>query len=275
MKIAVAQMKISHANPTTNMHRAEAFVERAVKHQADVVLFPEDMLTGSIFGDHEKMLKKKDFCRFFQKLARQYQIDIIPGTYMEKVGKGFYNTAHYIDYQGKILATYRKINLYLCERGSAIPGEKIRVFRTRFGKASLAICWDITSPEIFRSIAKRGGEIVYCPSYWWKEIAKTGLELNRRAEEMKVDAICKARAYENNLTFVYSNAAGVMKDGNGEIDTLIGHSQVITPIYGRIAFAGHNRETMLVADIDLSINQEAEKNYLHRNDIGRLKKFLR
>jgi len=275
MKIAAVQMKISHTNPKINMGKVENYIKQAAKQKVDVIVFPEDMLTGAIFGDHSKLLSKKEFCNFFQNLAKQYHLDIVPGTYTEKIGDKFYNTTHYIDYQGKVLATYHKINLYLCERGQATAGKKVAVFKTRFGQAGLAICWDITSPEILRAMAKQGVEIVYCPSYWWKEIAKTGLKLNNQAEEIKVDAICQARTFENNLTFVYANAAGAMKDRGNETDTLIGHSQIITPILGRVAFANHNRETMLVREVDLKLNKEAEKNYLHRGDIDRLKNILK
>lgn len=269
MKIAIAQFKISHDQPQTNIERSEVFIRRAAAKKADVIIFPEDMLTGSIFGDHSKISDGAEFKNTFQNFARKYQIDIIPGSYLEKTANGIFNTAIYIDSTGKILSSYNKINLYISERDFVTPGRQLAVFDTKFGRAALAICWDIMHPELFRDLARQGVEIVYCPSYWWKEIAGANLVHDKMIEEKHVDAICVARSVENNLVMVYANAAGKMKNPDGTYDTLIGHSQITTPLNGALMRANHNRETLIVGEINLSDLNISENIYKLGADLNK------
>ncbi|OGH76993.1 MAG: hypothetical protein A3G08_02700 [Candidatus Magasanikbacteria bacterium RIFCSPLOWO2_12_FULL_47_9b] len=106
-----------------------------------------------------------------------------------------------------------------------------------------------------------GVRVVFCPSYWYKEIAGEGAKWNSTCEEDHIDALCRTRALENNIMFIYANAAGVMKFPNGTVDTLIGHSQITLPIVGPVAKTEHNNETMIVHTVDLSILDIGRKEY--------------
>jgi len=70
-----------------------------------------------------------------------------------------------------------------------------------------------------------------------------------------------ARAIENNIIFVYTNAAGVMQFPNNTSDHLVGHSQITLPIKGVVAKLEHNSEEMIIQDVDLSILSLAEETY--------------
>jgi predicted amidohydrolase len=67
-----------------------------------------------------------------------------------------HNTTYYIDSSGKIKSRYRKVNLWRSERKYFVPGHKVSVFNTKFGKIGLIICWDLIFPEVFRKMVKRG-----------------------------------------------------------------------------------------------------------------------
>ncbi len=261
LKIALVQFNITHLNPNINLNRAESFIKMASNNKANVIVFPEDFLTGSIFGDVKYLDKDHAFLKQFQALAQKYNIDIVSGSWMEKTSKGAMSTTNYIDSNGKVLGEYHKNHLYLSERHFLTPGTEVSVFMTSYGKAGLIICWDIMFPEIFERMNKLGVQIVYCPSYWYKEIAGQGLEYNNQAEEEHIDALCQARAVENNIIFVYANAAGAMQFPNGTSDHLIGHTQITLPIKGAITKLSHNSEEMIVQDIDLSILSLAKETY--------------
>ncbi len=168
--------------------------------------------------------------------------------------------------RGKIRARYRKVNLWLSERKYISPGNEIAVFNTPWGKMGLIICWDLIFPEIFRKMVQRGVRIVCCPSYWLK--GKGGLvePINPAAEEELVDALCSARAFENEIVLVYCNAAGEFSTP-GFIDELIGHSQVVVPLQGVVKKLSHNNEEMIVTEIDLQNVVLAEKVYRLRQDL--------
>ncbi len=268
VKIAVVQFKIDLHQPTRNLLRIEGFVREAARKKADVIVFPEDCVTGSIFGDRRWLDANGMYRDTFCLLAKKYHIDLVTGSCMEGTPRGAFNASYYIDAQGRVLGRYEKNHLYHSERHFLTPGTEVSVFSTRYGKAGIVICWDILFPEIFERMAQCGVDVVYCPSYWYREIAGvTGRSWNVRSEEDLIDAMSHVRAVENNIIFVYANAAGVMRNPDGTRDTLIGHSQITQPFTGPIKKLNHNREEMCIQTVDLSLLQVSESVYRLRHDL--------
>ena len=267
LTIAIVQFSITHLNPKINIARVESYIRQAAEQQVQVIVFPEDFMTGSIFGDVSHLDKEQTFLKQFQLLAQKYCIDIVTGSWMEQTEKGALSTTSYIDKNGSVLGEYHKNHLYLSERHFLTPGTEVSVFDTSYGKVGLIICWDIMFPEIFARMNTLGVQIVYCPSYWYKEITGKGALLNAEAEEQHLDALCLARAVENNIVFVYANAAGIMQFSNGTSDHLVGHSQIAMPIFGTVTKLAHNAEEMIIQTVDLSVLALAEETYHLRVDV--------
>lgn len=101
-------------------------------------------------------------------------------------------------------------------------------------------------------------EIVICPSYWCLEDAGSGQKLNRFAEVTLVNALCIARAFENEIVLVYANAAG-KTEIDGSTSTLIGQSQITVPFRGPLDIAMHNDEAMFIQSVDTSVLAIAEE----------------
>lgn len=264
-KIAVVQFEISQFDPKKNLYKAENFV-KAVAGRAGVIVFPEDFVTGPLMGKMEFADHDDKYLRHFQKLASNYKIDIVTGSFIESDRTGFYNTSYYVDYLGKIKGKYRKINLWHPERKYLTPGSQISVFNTRFGKAGLVICWDLAFPELFRKMISRGAKVVYCPSFWCKKDAEIGIKHDPNSEIKFVNALCTARAFENEIVLVYANAAGKFKIGKIN-DDLIGQSQITVPFRGATKHLQHNKEEMFVTEVNTDILKDAEKSYKIRRDI--------
>lgn len=266
IKVAVVQFEISQYAPQDNLEKAEQFIQQAVAQEADLIVFPEDFIAGPLEGHVELADFDTQYVKHFQQLAAQYGIDIVPGSIIEGDENGLYNTTYYIDRQGDILGRYRKVNLWLPERSYITPGTSTKVFETRFGKVGLIICWDLMFPEIFRAMVNEGVEIVICPSYWCLEDAGKGQKLNQYSEVMLVNALCLARAFENEVVLIYANAAGkqIFEQGTS---TLIGQSQITVPFKGPLDIAMDNGETMLVEEVDLDVLTVAEEAYEIRSDL--------
>lgn len=264
--IAVVQFSIAHLRPEDNLRRMEEFVCEAKRRGAEVIIFPEDALTGSIFGDRTWLEKDGRFLGAFCEMAKRYGIDIVPGSWMEERGTGAYSTSYYIDASGMVLGRYDKNHLYHSERSFLTPGTEALVVDTRFGRAGIIICWDLLFAEQFERMKEKGVEIVYCPSYWYKEIAGQSLSSNFFAEEEQVNAFCRARAVEYNIVFVYANAAQEIGYADGAKDTLIGQSQITLPVVGPVVRAFQNQEALLIQTVSFDMLEETKQLYGRRAD---------
>ncbi|HEY0754819.1 MAG TPA: carbon-nitrogen hydrolase family protein [Ktedonobacteraceae bacterium] len=266
IKIAVVQFEIAQFAPASNLAKAERFIQQAVEQQAQLIVFPEDFVLGPLNGRVDLADFDGQYIRHFQDLAQEYAIDIVPGSIIEGDMAGIYNTAYYIDRTGKLLGRYRKVNLWLSERHYVDPGEQALVCETRFGKIGLAICWDLAFPELFRAMLAEGAQIVLCPSYWCYEDAGIGMQYDSDAEVKFVDALCTARAFEQEIILVYANAAGMLDNGT-EHGTLLGHSQITVPFKGALHICTHNHEEMFVQTVETAILADAETAYEIRSDL--------
>ena len=268
VRIAVAQMGTKPYQTEANLSRAEQFVARAARRGADVVVFPEDFLTGML-GWKPELLDDGTYRTVFRTFAKKYRIDIVAGSILEKERGKVYNTCYYIDRTGKVLARHRKVHLWPGERQWITPGRGRTVARTRYGTVGLAVCWDMMFPEHLRALVKKGAEIIFCPSSWAREDSGIGLRHDKQAEVKLIDSLSVGRAFENGVVFVFCNGAGVRRAG-GKTDTAAGHSQICVPFKGAVAKLNHNREGMLVADVDFGILRDAEKVYQIRRDLRML-----
>lgn len=265
-KIAVVQFKIKQFGVKENLQKAEKFIVKAAASGADIVVFPEDFVTGSIEGTGKLIDYNHQYRKHFQTLAKKYHINIVPGSIIEGDKTGVYNTTYYIDASGTVKAKYRKVHLWLSEKKDYTPGNKEVVFKTKFGNIGLIICWDLAFSEIFRAMVKKDVEIVICPSYWCYGDAGQGVKYDTNSEAKQIDALCVARAFENEIIVVHCNAAGVYPYVNYN-DPVVGHSQITIPFKGAIKKLNHHREVMFIQEIDTSILKVAEKSYQIRQDL--------
>ena len=266
-RMALVQFETKQHAPDDNLKKAERFVGQAEQAGAQIAVFPEDFVTGPISNARELADCEGKYRGTFRWLAERHAIDLVPGSVIEKEGERLYNTTYYIDSRGEVLARYRKVNLWLAEKPWCTPGDGAAVCDTRWGKVGLAICWDLAFPEVFRQMLARGVEMVICPSCWCFEDAGAGMRHNPRAEELFVDSLCVARAFENESVVAFCNAAGGWAGSKGPCNS-IGRSQVAVPFKGAIARLDGGREEMLLAEVDTAILAEAETSYEVRKDIA-------
>jgi len=263
---AVVQFEVAQFQPEVNLEKAERFIQQAVNAGAQIIVFPEDFVTGPVVGRFEYVDREGRYRRHFQDLASRYRIDIVPGSIIEGDEQGLFNTTYYIDRAGAIRGRYRKVNLWLPERSYIAAGAEFPVFETAYGRVGLQICWDLNFPEGFRQMARQGVEIVICPSYWCFEDAGVGLRHNPQSEVEMVNALCVARAFENEIVLVYANAAGEVQWEHGR-ERLIGQSQITVPFKGRLNALAHTHEGMFLQRVDTALLHDAELAYEIRKDL--------
>jgi predicted amidohydrolase len=217
------------------------------------------------------------FLARYQALARELNINIVPGTICEvhpassssPEDKGeIRNMAYFVAAgTGAIAGAYQKKNLWHPERPHLTAGAHAphSAFDTPLVhadgrtpvRAGLLICWDLAFPEAFRALVADGAEIVFIPSFWYlTDVDDEARALNPDCEKLFLETTAVARAFENTRAVVFVNSAGL--------------SQVAMPIVGALGKGPVEvgKEEMRVVDVDLGVLDLAERNYLVRKDMG-------
>jgi predicted amidohydrolase len=77
-----------------------------------------------------------------------------------------YNSAVLLDGSG-VQAVYRKIHLWDTEKNFFSPGPADPpIVETRHGRIAVVICYDLEFPELTRSLALRGADLLAVPTNW-------------------------------------------------------------------------------------------------------------
>lgn len=248
LSIAIVQQSVVVDDPPANLANMEAFVAKAATAGAQLVVFPEDAVTGPLEGQTRYVQYAPEYLAFFQGLAVRYGVDIVPGTWTIAEATGLSNAAYYINADGSIAGLYRKVNLWPTEQGVLTPGGAVSVFPTAYGMVGLTICWDLAFPLMFTEMARQGAEMVISPTYW-SMTRKAELSGKAAKDEIQlIDAMCLARAFENDIVFVYCNAAGTVGEDSAD-GTLSGRSQATHPHEKVLCKAKGNREEVLYASV--------------------------
>ena len=236
ISIALAQLDLKPGATEDNFLKAQEAVQQAAEQGAEIVLLPELWASGFDLEQTQVYASSLDegwFARM-QTLAVENRIGL-GGSLIEESQGHYYNTFVLYDKTGDLLGSYRKIHLFqkLQEHIHFSGGEKIVVIDSPWGKIGLAICYDLRFPEIFRSCAVNGAELILLVAEW----------PSRRIEHWKT--LLQARAIENQCYI-----AAVNKVGTSHGAALGGNSAVVTPMGEFLTLGGENEE-LLQADLDL------------------------
>ena len=250
MKTAIVQFKAS-TKKEDNLKKILSYISKAASKNATLCAFPEFMMFYTNSTQTPKQLANLaetingNFITTIANAAKEKQIQII-GSFYEKSRKKdrVYDTSFIIDKSGKIISTYRKIHLYdalgFKESDKMISGSKIvKPVDTSIGKIGMMICYDLRFPEMSRSLAVAGAEVLVAPSAWVKGNMK---------EEHWI-TINKTRAIENGCYMIAPDQVG---------NIYCGRSLVVDP-YGKILLDMKKRQGISFVNIDLNNVKQTRK----------------
>ncbi|MFC5467709.1 carbon-nitrogen family hydrolase [Cohnella suwonensis] len=244
LRLALVQMNIIAGDPEANFAAMEAKLEEAAAlvPKPDLIALPEMWNTGYALTDIQK-LADPDGDRTKATISAfcgKHGINVLAGSIAQLRGSAVTNTVHVFDRSGKVVAEYSKIHLFqlMNEHLHLEAGAETGRFELDGVPAGTMICYDIRFPELARSLALGGARIVFVPAEW----------PHPRLHHWRT--LLQARAIENQMYVVSINTVG---ESGGA--SFFGHSMVIDP-WGEVIAEAPEEETILVADIDLSLVEE-------------------
>lgn len=257
-KVTIGLVQMSAApDPAFNLKRAIRGIKGAAKKGAQIICLPE--LFNTLYFPQTQGQSKEDLAdtipgkvtNALTKLARELRVVIIAPIY-EKTSKGkYFNTAVVIDDTGKILGKYRKSHIPhdpgFYEKSYFEEGDTgYKVFKTKFAKFTILICYDQWFPEAARAARLDGAQIIFYPT-------GIGDIIGYEPEGDWHDAwetAQRGHAIANSLYVAAVNRVG--REGRMKF---FGQSFITDPFGKILKRASKTKEEVIVATLDLSRNE--------------------
>ncbi|MEJ2251682.1 MAG: nitrilase-related carbon-nitrogen hydrolase [Candidatus Lokiarchaeota archaeon] len=165
MKVGYAQINTIFGEKQKNFEQVESLL---ADMNANLIVLPELFATGYTFTSKEEAYElsettEGETAKFLISLAKKTNSTIVAG-FIEREENKIYNAALIVD-KKSLMGTYRKIHLYFKEKLWFSPGNRdLEIFVVNNVKIGIMICFDWFFPEIMRSLAVLGADIVAHPA---------------------------------------------------------------------------------------------------------------
>ncbi len=257
--LGVIQMAMEEKTENNILHALD-LCEEAVREGAQVILLPE-LFSSPYF------CQKEDVARFhyaeeingelktrFSAFAEKHGVAVVV-SFFEKRAHGLYhNSVQVLDADGESLGIYRKMHIpddpAYYEKFYFTPGDLgFKVFHTRFGCISPLICWDQWYPEAARIAALQGATaLLYPTAIGWHPFEKD--EYGARQLDAWI-TVQRGHAIANGVYVAASNRLGHEAEEGQDGILFWGASFICDPQGVMLALGSHDKEEVLLADIDL------------------------
>jgi N-carbamoylputrescine amidase len=253
VKVGLVQMSCT-ADKQQNLHKAISKVHEAAKKGAQIVCLQE-LFTSLYFCDVE------DYDNFklaeaipgpstdeLSKVAKELNVVIVASLFEKRAQGLYHNTTAVIDADGAYLGKYRKMHIPddpgFYEKFYFTPGDLgYKVFKTKYVKLGVLICWDQWYPEAARITSLMGAEILFYPTaIGW---ATSQDEATNTEQYNAWQTIQRSHSVANGVHVVSVNRVGQ----EGELK-FWGGSFISNP-FGTVLYqASHTDEEVIVWEID-------------------------
>ena len=249
LQVALVQLDAG-SDVEANLRTAVRLADQAAAEGARLVALPEYLqYRGSDDGYRASARPiPGPFSDAFAAIAKARDAWILAGSLAESDAAGSqvdrpYNTSVLIDPSGTIVASYRKIHLFDVdiedgpsdhESDRVSAGDRAVVADVDGVRLGLSICYDLRFPELYRTLAGAGAEVLAVPANFLERTGRDHWEV-----------LLRARAIENGA---YVIAPAQIGSSSGV--AAHGRSMVIDP-WGTILAQAADEVAIIHAELDL------------------------
>jgi N-carbamoylputrescine amidase len=274
-RVGLVQMSCG-PDPDANLDKAADQVRQAAREGANVICLPE-LFRAQYFCQREEIglfdLAEPIPGPSTERLgavAREEKVVVVASLFERRAAGLYHNTAAILQDDGSIAGIYRKMHIpddpLYYEKFYFTPGDLgFRVFDTAVGKIGTLVCWDQWYPEGARITSLMGANLLFYPT-------AIGWHPAEKAEfgEAQYDAwqtIQRSHAIANGVYVGAVNRVG-MEHGDvrgnrveGAGLEFWGGSFIADPFGRVIAKASHDKEEILIAEVNLALLEDTRRNW--------------
>jgi N-carbamoylputrescine amidase len=274
-RVGLVQMSAT-PDPDKNLQRAIDRVHQAQAKGAQIVCLPELFQTqyfcqreDAALFDLAEPIPGPTTARL-SEVARQLKIVLVASLFEKRAPGVYHNTAVMIDSDGSLRGIYRKMHIpddpLYYEKYYFTPGDLgFKAFDTQVGRVGTLVCWDQWYPEGARLTALQGAQVLFYPTaIGWHPDEK---EQFGQAQYDAWQTIQRAHAIANGVyvavvnrvAFEEGDVRGNKASGKGL--EFWGGSFIADPFGRLIALASHDKEEILIGDVDPRALEDIRRNW--------------
>jgi N-carbamoylputrescine amidase len=268
MKVGLIQHAIESTQEKT-IAKTVSLIENAAKQGAQLVVLQElhqdryfcvneDVECFDLASNWEKDIT------FWSGIAKANNVVLITSLFEKRSAGLYHNTAVVFEKDGTVAGKYRKMHIPddpgFYEKFYFTPGDLgYNPIQTSVGKLGLLVCWDQWYPEAARLMALKGAEmLIYPTAIGWFD-ADSEDEKKRQCDAW--ETVQRGHAIANGLPVISVNRIGKEADNHGVLDGIRfwGNSFVAGPQGEIIVRASHDKEEVLIVDVDLERGEHVRR----------------
>lgn len=255
VNIGIVQMTCS-SNPEDNLRKTIEKIKEAAASGAQIICLQE-LFRSLYFCDVEEYENFKlaesvpgPSTDILSKVAKELGVVIIASLFEKRAEGLYHNATAVLDADGTYLGKYRKMHIpddpgYF-EKFYFTPGDLgYKVFKTKFAKIGVLICWDQWYPEAARITSLMGAEMLFYPTaIGWHESQN---EATNDEQYQAWQTIQRSHSVANGVPVVSVNRVGK----EGEMSFWGG--SFITNSFGRVLYkSSHSEEEIHVESLSMT-----------------------
>ena len=274
-RVALVQMSCS-PDPAANLDKAADRVREAAHMGAQVVCLPELFQTQYFCQREEHALFDLaepipgPGSERMAAVAREEKVAVVASLFERRAPGLYHNTAAVLEDDGSLAGIYRKMHIpddpLYYEKFYFTPGDiGFRSFALHAGTIGVLVCWDQWYPEGARLTALQGANVLFYPTaIGWHPSEKAEFG---EAQYSAWQTMQRAHAIANGVFVAAVNRVGHEHGdvrGNrvpGDGLEFWGGSFLADPFGRVLAQATHDREEILIGEVDLHLIEETRRNW--------------